>query len=143
MRRLNDKEKKFINKCDAILRNLLIIVGFVFIFVYLIRDGFNLLVFGIRGSKMLITYSIAIIILLSTLIFVSVNEDETLKDSNFLFSKHLMNIVSVLLVIFSLLFIFSLIDFILPIVILVAILILSNYLISNLVKILIIKYGIK
>lgn len=143
MRRLNDKEKKFINKCDAILRNLLIIVGFVFIFVYLIRDGFNLLVFGIRGSKMLITYSIAIIILLSTLIFVSVNEDETLKDSNFLFSKHLMNIVSVLLVIFSLLFIFSLIDFILPIVILVAILILSNYLISNLVKILIVKYGIK
>ena len=143
MRRLKEREKAFISKCNKILKNTFIIVGFVLILIYLIKGGFNLLVFGLIDSRMLITYSVALIILLGTLVFLNINEDEKLKDTNVLSSKILTNIVCVLIVIFGLLFAFSLIDFILPIVILVTSLILFNYIISKLLKMLILKYGLK
>lgn len=143
MRRLKEREKAFISKCNKILKNTFIIVGFVLILIYLIKGGFNLLVFGLIDSRMLITYSVALIILLGTLVFLNINEDEKLKDANVLSSKILTNIVCVLIVIFGLLFAFSLIDFILPIVILVTSLILFNYIISKLLKVLILKYGLK
>lgn len=143
MRRLKEKEKVFIKKCNEILKNTFIFVGFVLIFIYLIKGGFNLLVFGLRDSRVLITYSVAIIILLGTLVFLNINEDEKLKDANILSSKHLTNIVCVLIVIFGILFAFSLIDFILPIVILVTSLILFNFIINKLLETLVLKYGLK
>lgn len=143
MRRLKEKEKAFINKCNEILKNTFIFIGFVLIFIYLIKGGFNLLVFGLRDSRMLITYSVAIIILLGVLVFLNINEDEKLKDANILSSKHLTNIVCVLIVVFGVLFAVSLIDFILPIVILVTSLILFNFIINKLLETLVIKYGLK
>lgn len=143
MRRLKEREKAFISKCNKILKNTFIIVGFVLILIYLIKGGFNLLVFGLIDSRMLITYSVALIILLGTLVFLNINEDEKLKDANVLSSKILTNIVCVLIVIFGLLFAFSLIDFILPIVILVTSLILFNFIINKLLETLVLKYGLK
>lgn len=143
MRRLKEKEKAFIKKCNEILKNTFIFVGFVLIFIYLIKGGFNLLVFGLRDSRVLITYSVAIIILLGTLVFLNINEDEKLKEANILSSKHLTNIVCVLIVIFGILFAFSLIDFILPIVILVTSLILFNFIINKLLETLVLRYGLK
>ena len=143
MRRLKEREKAFISKCNKILKNTFIIVGFVLILIYLIKGGFNLLVFGLIDSRMLITYSVALIILLGTLVFLNINEDEKLKDTNVLSSKILTNIVCVLIVIFGLLFAFSLIDFILPIVILVTSLILFNFIINKLLETLVLKYGLK
>ena len=113
------------------------------IFIYLIKGGFNLLVFSLKDSRLLITYSIAIILLLCTLVFLNINEDEKLKNANLLSSKHLTNIVCVLIVIFGILFAFSLMDFILPIVILVTSLILFNFIINKLLEILVLKYGLK
>ena len=143
MRKLKEKEKAFISKCNEILKNTFIIVGFILIFIYLIKGGFNLLIFGLRDSRLLITYSVAIIILLGILVFLNINEDEKLKDANILSSKHLTNIVCVLIVVFCILFAFSLIDFILPIVILISSLILFNFLINKLLETLILKYGLK
>lgn len=143
MRRLKEKEKTFIKKCNEILKNTFIFAGFALIFIYLVKGGFNLLVFGLRDSRMLITYSVAIIILLGTLVFLNINEDEKLKDANILSSKHLTNIVCVLIVVFGVLFAVSLIDFILPIVILVTSLILFNFIINKLLETLVIKYGLK
>lgn len=143
MRRLKEKEKSFINKCNEVLKNTFIIVGFILIFIYLIKGGFDLLVFGLIDSRMLVTYSVSIIILLCTLVFLNINEDEKLKDANILSSKLLTNIVCVLIVIFGILFAFSLIDFILPIVILVTSLILFNFIINKLLEALVLKYGIK
>ena len=143
MRRLKEREKAFISKCNKILKNTFIIVGFVLILIYLIKGGFNLLVFGLIDSRMHITYSVALIILLGTLVFLNINEDEKLKDANVLSSKILTNIVCVLIVIFGLLFAFSLIDFILPIVILVTSLILFNFIINKLLETLVLKYGLK
>ena len=119
MRRLKEREKAFISKCNKILKNTFIIVGFVLILIYLIKGGFNLLV------------------------FLNINEDEKLKDANLLSSKYLTNIVCVLIVIFGLLFTFSLMDFILPIVILITTLVLFNFLINKLLKTLILRYGLK
>ena len=73
----------------------------------------------------------------------NINEDEKLKDANLLSSKHLTNIVCVLIAIFGLLFTFSLIDFILPIVILITTLVLFDFLINKLIKSLILRYGLK
>lgn len=143
MRKLKEKEKAFISKCNEILKNTFIIVGFILIFIYLINGGFNLLIFGLIDSKLLITYSVAIIILLGILVFLNINEDEKLKDANLLSSKHLTNIVCVLIAIFGLLFTFSLIDFILPIVILITTLVLFDFLINKLIKSLILRYGLK
>ena len=143
MRKLKENEKEFLSKSNNIMKTILIVVGIVFFTTYLIKGGFNLLVFGLRDSRMLITYSVAIIILLGILVFLNINEDEKLKDANFLSSKHLTAVVCVLIVIFGLLFTFSLIDFILPIIVLVVFLILSYVLIDKLIRILVIKYGIK
>ena len=143
MRKLKEKEKNFINKCNEIFKNIFIIIGFILIFIYLIKGGFNLLVFGLRDSRILITYSIAIIILLCILVFLNVNEDESQKNVNILSSKCLTNIVCVLIVVFGISFAISLIDFILPIVILVTTLILFDFIINKLIKTLVIKYGIR
>lgn len=143
MRKLKEKEKNFISKCNKILKDTFIIVGLILILIYLVKGGFNLLVFGLRDSRLLITYSVAIIILLGLLVFLNINEDEKLKDANLLSSKYLTNIVCVLIVIFGLLFTFSLMDFILPIVILITTLVLFNFLINKLLKTLILRYGLK
>ena len=47
MRKLKEKEKAFISKCNEILKNTFIIVGFILNFIYLIKGGSNLLIFGL------------------------------------------------------------------------------------------------
>ena len=144
MTKSKNKEQEFLYKTSKILKLLCAIVGIVLVIIYLIDGGFYSLLFDLRESKTIITYSISIIVLLCILFILNVSDETNIEnDKKWEISSYVTVGVIVLILIFSFLFVFTLIDFFLPILVLILFLIITYYLINKLIKLLVNKYGIK
>lgn len=144
MTKSKNKEQEFLYKTSKILKLLCAIVGIVLVIIYLIDGGFYSLLFDLRESKTIITYSISIIVLLCILVILNVSDETNIEnDKKWEISSYVTVGVIVLILIFSFLFVFTLIDFFLPILVLILFLIITYYLINKLIKLLVNKYGIK
>lgn len=144
MTKSKNKEQEFLYKTSKILKLLCAIVGIVLVIIYLIDGGFYSLLFDLRESKTIITYSISIIVLLCLLVILNVSDETNIEnDKKWEISSYVTVGVIILILIFSFLFVFTLIDFFLPILVLILFLIITYYLINKLIKLLVNKYGIK
>ena len=144
MTKSKNTEQEFLYKTSKILKLLCAIVGIVLVIIYLIDGGFYSLLFDLRESKTIITYSISIIVLLCILVILNVSDETNIEnDKKWEISSYVTVGVIVLILIFSFLFVFTLIDFFLPILVLILFLIITYYLINKLIKLLVNKYGIK
>lgn len=144
MTKSKNKEQEFLYKTSKILKLLCAIVGIVLVIIYLIDGGFYSLLFDLRESKTIITYSISIIVLLCILVILNVSDEANIEnDKKWEISSYVTVGVIILILIFSFLFVFTLIDFFLPILVLILFLIITYYLINKLIKLLVNKYGIK
>ncbi len=144
MTKSKNKEQEFLYKTSKILKLLCAIVGIVLVIIYLIDGGFYSLLFDLRESKTIITYSISIIVLLCILVILNVSDETNIEnDKKWEISSYVTVGVIILILIFSFLFVFTLIDFFLPILVLILFLIITYYLINKLIKLLVNKYGIK
>lgn len=141
---LKKKEKKFIDKCSKILKWICIFIGIILGLKYLIDMGFDLLLFGLRESKTVVTYCIAIIILLGLYVIFNISdtpENGTKKQQQKM--EYITTGIIIVILLFAILFVLTLFDFFLPLIVLICSLILIYYLVIFIIEWLVNKYGIK